>query len=245
MEPTSSSAEPDLEPVAPLLNEALEQLPEVDRAAILLRFFESKSMEEIGRRLGTTEDAAKMRLSRAVEKLRNIFRKRGVVVPTATVLALLSAQAAAAANLLTLCPSLGASGAWWEPSGEATLLATLDYAHAIGMNRVYLAGLSNGAAGASELALKHRARLKGLVLISGVRAQQPPALPVLIVQGAADQMMPASFARAYAKRDSAVSYRELPGGHLIFLSDHQRVRSLIAQFLGELERRATALPSRR
>ena len=156
-----------------------------------------------------------------------------------------AAQAAAAANLLTLCPSLGASGAWWEPSGEATLLATLDYAHAIGMNRIYLAGVSSGAAGASELALKHRARLKGLVLISGMRAQQPPALPVLIVQGTADQMMPASLARAYAKRDSAVSYRELPGGHLIFLSDHQRVRSLIAQFLGELERRATALPSRR
>jgi pimeloyl-ACP methyl ester carboxylesterase len=156
-----------------------------------------------------------------------------------------AAQAAAAANLLTLCPSLDASGAWWEPSGEATLLATLDHAHAIGMNRVYLAGLSNGAAGASELALKHRARLAGLILISGMRAEQPPALPVLIVQGAADQMMPASFARAYAKRASTVSYRELPGGHLIFLSDHQRVRPLIAQFLGELEKRATALPGRR
>lgn len=156
-----------------------------------------------------------------------------------------AAQAAASANLLTLCPSTGASGAWWESSSEATLLATLDYAHAIGMNRVYLAGLSNGAAGASELALKHRARLAGLVLISGARAQQPPALPVLIVQGAADQMMPASFARAYAKRGSGVSYKELPGGHFIFLSDHQRVRPLVAQFLSELEKRATALPSRR
>jgi hypothetical protein len=156
-----------------------------------------------------------------------------------------AAQAAATANLLTLCPSTSASGAWWEASGEATLLATLDYAHAIGMNRVYLAGLSNGAAGASELALKHRARLAGLVLISGMRAQQPPALPVLIVQGAADQMMPASFARAYAKRGSGVSYQELPGGHFIFLSDYQRVRPSIAQFLSELEKRATALPIRR
>jgi RNA polymerase sigma factor (sigma-70 family) len=96
MEPTSTP-EPELERVTPLLNEALEQLHEQDRAAILLRFFEHKSMEEVGRALGTTESAAKMRLSRAVEKLRRIFRRRGAVVPTAVVLALLSAQTASAA----------------------------------------------------------------------------------------------------------------------------------------------------
>ncbi len=155
------------------------------------------------------------------------------------------AQAAAAANLVTLCPSTGAAGDWWEPSGEQILLATLDYAHAIGMNRVYLAGLSNGAAGASVLALKHRARLAGLVLISGMRAEQPPALPVLVVQGAADRMMIAGPARAYAKRGAQVKYHELPGGHLVFLSNYDRVRPVIAQFLSELEKSATALPTRR
>ena len=96
MEPPSTP-EPELERVTPLLNEALEQLPERDRAAILLRFFEEKSMEEVGRALGATESAAKMRLSRAVEKLRRIFRRRGATVPTAVVLALLSAQATYAA----------------------------------------------------------------------------------------------------------------------------------------------------
>ncbi|HEY6080951.1 MAG TPA: hypothetical protein VIW29_19185 [Polyangiaceae bacterium] len=155
------------------------------------------------------------------------------------------AQAAALANLVTLCPSTGASGAWWEPSGEETLLATLDYAHAIGMNRVYLSGLSNGAAGASVLALKHRERLAGLVLISGMRADRAPALPVLVVQGAADRMMSAALARAYAGRASNVKYQELPGGHLIFLSDYQKVRPMIARFLLELEKRATLLPGRR
>ena len=92
-----SPSDSELDQVTPLLNEALEELPELDRAAILLRFFETKSMEEVGRTLGTTESAAKMRLSRAVEKLRNIFRKRGVVVCTSVVLATLSAQAAHAA----------------------------------------------------------------------------------------------------------------------------------------------------
>jgi RNA polymerase sigma factor (sigma-70 family) len=96
MEPQAPS-ESELEQIAPVLNEALEQLPELDRAAILLRFFESKSMEEVGRTLGTTESAAKMRLSRAVEKLRIIFRQRGVVMPAAVLLGVLSAQSVHAA----------------------------------------------------------------------------------------------------------------------------------------------------
>jgi pimeloyl-ACP methyl ester carboxylesterase len=155
------------------------------------------------------------------------------------------AQAAAAANLLTLCPSTGPSGAWWEPSGEQTMLATLDYAHAIGMNRFYLAGLSNGAAGASVLALKHQKRLAGLLLVSGMRAEQPPELPVLVVQGAADKMMPASYARAYAARGAHVKYHELAGGHFLLLSEFERVRPAIAAFLSELEKKATALPQRK
>lgn len=155
------------------------------------------------------------------------------------------AQAAAAANLLTLCPATGPQGAWWDDDGDATLQATLEYAHDIGMNRVYLAGLSNGAAGASVLAQKYSARLSGLVLVSGMRAETPPAIPVLVVQGSIDRMMTAPFARAYAARGANVSYREIAGGHLIFLSETEKVRPLIAQFLSVLEQRATALPRRR
>lgn len=153
------------------------------------------------------------------------------------------AQAAARANLLTLCPSTGPTGAWWAPDGEQILQATLDYAERTGLNRVYLAGLSNGAAGASVLALKHHPRLAGLLLISGMRAESPPALPVLVIQGSADPMMPAPQARAYAARSSSVSYHEIAGGHFILLSEHAKVRPLIAQFLAQLEQRATALPT--
>lgn len=100
MEPTTTSPDPsgsDAEQITPLLNDALEELPERDRAAILLRFFQSKSMEEVGRTLGTSEDAAKMRLSRAVEKLRLIFRKRGVTVSAAALTGVLVAQSVQAA----------------------------------------------------------------------------------------------------------------------------------------------------
>jgi pimeloyl-ACP methyl ester carboxylesterase len=154
------------------------------------------------------------------------------------------AQAAAAANLLTICPSSGAQAAWWDASGGDTLRVTLDYAHEIGMNRVYLAGLSNGAAGASVLALPFQRRLAGLVLISGVRAAAPPQLPVLVVQGSTDKMMPASHARAYAAGRANVKYRELRGGHFVFLSEVETVRPAIAEFLSQLEKTATALPRR-
>ncbi len=154
------------------------------------------------------------------------------------------AQAASGANLLTLCPATGPSGSWWDEDGAEIVRQTLDYAHGIGMNRVYLAGLSNGAAGASVLGHKLQRRLAGLVLVSGGRAETPPALPVLLIQGERDTMMSASHARAYASRGPQVTYRELPGGHFIFLSDTNRVRPLITDFLFELEKKATALPRR-
>lgn len=152
------------------------------------------------------------------------------------------AQAAAAANLVTYCPSTGSSGAWWLPEGEQILRATLEQAHRAGMNRIYLAGLSNGAAGASVLALSHQSELAGLVLISGTRAAQPPTLPTLVVQGQSDEMMPAAFARAYAARSPLAQYRELPGGHLILLSRYQLVRPIIESFLLGLEQRAPGSP---
>jgi RNA polymerase sigma factor (sigma-70 family) len=121
MEPTSPS-QAEVEQVTQLLNEALEQLPALDRAAILLRFFESKSMEEVGRTLGTSESAAKMRLSRAVEKLRDIFRKRGVVVPAAAMFAVLSAHAAHAAPA-GLASSIATSALLNQSSASTLMLA--------------------------------------------------------------------------------------------------------------------------
>src|ERR1017187_2617283 len=64
--------------IAPLLDDAMGRLGEKDRNAIVLRFFENKNLSEVGAALGASEDAAKMRVNRALEKLRKIFSKRGV-----------------------------------------------------------------------------------------------------------------------------------------------------------------------
>lgn len=79
--------------VEPLLDEALETLNETDRAALLLRYFENKSLREVGQALGASEDAAQKRVTRAVEQLRRVFARRGVVLTTAGLVTDLSAHA--------------------------------------------------------------------------------------------------------------------------------------------------------
>ncbi len=83
--------------IAPLLDAAMAGLSETDRHAVVLRFFDGKSMKEVGAALGASEDAAKMRLNRAVEKLRGFFTKRGVVLPAAVLTAAISANSVQAA----------------------------------------------------------------------------------------------------------------------------------------------------
>ena len=99
MEPTfhENKMESPWEQMEPALNEALEELSEQDRSAVLLRFFEKKALKEVGERLGLNEDAAKKRVARAVEKLRLIFQRRGIATSSAVLLAALSAQTTQAA----------------------------------------------------------------------------------------------------------------------------------------------------
>lgn len=85
------------EPLAPLLDEALAALGTKDRHAVLLRFFEKKSFGEIGVTLGGNENSARVRVVRAVEKLRGFFRRRGVPVSAAALSGLLLSNAVQAA----------------------------------------------------------------------------------------------------------------------------------------------------
>ncbi|HUZ07968.1 MAG TPA: sigma-70 family RNA polymerase sigma factor, partial [Candidatus Paceibacterota bacterium] len=64
--------------IAPLLDGAMEKLGQKDHDALVLRFFENRNFAEVGAALGASEDAAKMRVNRALEKLRKFFTKRGV-----------------------------------------------------------------------------------------------------------------------------------------------------------------------
>jgi uncharacterized protein (TIGR03435 family) len=92
--------EPETSPwpdIAPLLDIAMAGLGEKDHCAIVLRFFEGKDLKQVGAALGVNENAAKTRVSRAVEKLRQFFVKRGVILPAAVLTASISANSVQAA----------------------------------------------------------------------------------------------------------------------------------------------------
>ena len=118
--------------IEPLLDEAMDALDETDRAAILLRFFENKSLREVGAALGASDDAAQKRVSRAVERLREFFAKRGVKAAAGGLTAIITtnavqaAPAALAASITTAATALTAAtlatATTTTASGTITLL---------------------------------------------------------------------------------------------------------------------------
>ena len=64
--------------LSPQLDEAMAGLGAAERDALVLRYFQNKSMAEVGQSLGLTENTAQKRVGRALEKLRRFFARRGV-----------------------------------------------------------------------------------------------------------------------------------------------------------------------
>ena len=113
--------------IRPVLDDALHELKEADREAVVLRYLEDRALREVGARLGLTENAARMRVDRALEKLRGLLARRGV---TSTASGLVAALAigvptpAPAALAATIAGTALASGAA-AGSTTLTLLKTM------------------------------------------------------------------------------------------------------------------------
>src|SRR5215831_3454365 len=89
----SAEAEPHWEHIAPHLDTVLGELNDAERDVILLRYFEKKSAPQMAAQIGTTAEAAQKRVSRAVERLRELFAKRGISVGAGGLAAVISANA--------------------------------------------------------------------------------------------------------------------------------------------------------
>jgi RNA polymerase sigma factor (sigma-70 family) len=83
--------------LAPMLDDALNCLGAKEHDAVVLRFVDGKEFKEVGAALGSTEDAARMRINRAIEKLRKFFAKRGVTVSAAAIAGAIGANSIQAA----------------------------------------------------------------------------------------------------------------------------------------------------
>jgi RNA polymerase sigma factor (sigma-70 family) len=80
----------------PVLDEAMRELSDCDRDSILLRYFEGRPFAEIGEKLSLTENAARMRVERALDRMHALLSKRGLTSSTAALATVLAEQAVGA-----------------------------------------------------------------------------------------------------------------------------------------------------
>jgi RNA polymerase sigma factor (sigma-70 family) len=89
----ADAPQPSWKEIEPLLDDAMASLRPIDHDAVVLRYFENKSLKEVGATLGWSEDAAQKRVARALVQLRAVLHRRGVTVSTAVLATTVSGAA--------------------------------------------------------------------------------------------------------------------------------------------------------
>jgi RNA polymerase sigma factor (sigma-70 family) len=148
------------EGVRPVLDDALNELCERDREAILLRFFSNRPFAEVGRQMSMTENAARMRVERALGKLHALLARRGITSSSAALAAMLAGHGVAAAPLgvatATTGGALAVAGAapvaWIALMTTSKLPLLLSAAALLGGGALFVAQRSAGQQRAQELA---------------------------------------------------------------------------------------------
>lgn len=116
------------EHIEPHLDDALGEVSEPDRDALLLRYFERKSAQEMAQVLGVSHEATQKRVTRAVERLRKYFAQRGVTVGMsglAAVISVYAVQAAPVGLAATISTAAGVAAAAITPTTTATVTQAL------------------------------------------------------------------------------------------------------------------------
>ena len=124
-----------VEALQSVLDAGLAELSEPDRDAVVVRFLAGRSFAEVGRILGTNDDAAQKRVQRALERLRESFRKRGVPVGGGLVAAALvsAGSQAAPAGLTALVTTAALAGAATAGWGTVSIIALMKTKLAVGI----------------------------------------------------------------------------------------------------------------
>ena len=156
-DPAPQSA-PDWKRVRPVLDEAMADLSNEDRDAVLLRFFKNQDFRAVGVALGVSDDAAQKRVSRAVEKLRAYLAQRGVTTTAAALSTSLSANAVQIAPA-GLAASLTSASLASAAAGTGTT-TTLFKLMAMTKIKAGLIGAVVVASVVTPLVIQHQAKLR-------------------------------------------------------------------------------------
>jgi RNA polymerase sigma factor (sigma-70 family) len=159
---THSESAPDWEPIRPILDEALDDLKDEDRDALLLRYFKNQDFRAVGLALGVSDDTAQKRVSRAVERLREFFDRRGVTVGASGLVVILSTNTVQAAPI-GLAAMISTAAAL---AGTLTTTATSTAAKTIAMTtlqKTLIAATLTVAMGTGIYEARQAAELRGQV----------------------------------------------------------------------------------
>src|SRR5207247_1267427 len=122
---SNSETAPDLDRIRPVLDEAMDNLSDEDRDALLLRYFKNHDFRDVGLALGLCDDGAQKRVSGAVERLREFPAKRGVTAGASGLVVVISANAVQSAPVgLAVTISTAAALAGTTVATTATATAT-------------------------------------------------------------------------------------------------------------------------
>lgn len=175
--PASETA-PDWERVAPVLDEAMAELGDADHEAVLLRYFKNQDFKAVGLALGVSDAAAQKRVSRAVERLREFFAKRGVTVGAHGLVVVISANAVQAAPV-GLAGTISTAAVLGGTTLTTTATATATKAIAMtATQKVLIAATLFAAVGTGIYEARQASTLRSKIQLLERQLQTPPAAQI-------------------------------------------------------------------
>lgn len=182
---------PQLRELMPVLDDAMSGLSTADREALLLRFFRGLSLRDTGAAMGTTEEAARKRVSRALEKLSSLFKRKGISIPAALIAATLLPKASSYAVPAALASKAATAAAALPAPGIAAAL----YMKTAALSKMQVAALCIAgatvpvtieAAKIMSLSAENEALMSSLAAraaIPTVRIVESPGAPAIAAAG--------------------------------------------------------------
>jgi RNA polymerase sigma factor (sigma-70 family) len=152
----------DWDQLRPVIEDAMHKLNDKERHAVLLRFFQNQTLSQVGAAMNLTENAARMRVERALDKLRGILARRGVTTTAATLAAAVSANAVQAAPAGFAASLSGAAIAASVAHASTLIIATQTIAMTTIQKTIVTASLA-AAVGTGIYAVHHNSQLNARI----------------------------------------------------------------------------------